>query len=240
MARELGFPGLAGLLAAVPPCFMMCRCEPLRSSGYGHMADGIGAEPAVHRTAGFPGQGPSASPVAAGACRKAPTSARADWGCGIRLPQALIPRISHGRRETFAPKAASGPAAGPGIHPGHSAWNLGVGGVTWENGRGPGYPSSSRPSAQAAIKNAAGYCPDGVPMQADGGSRRRGDRPRIPTLLYVLQRRSRSTAEGRPVCALTCRNAACRLGQLLVRSDSGARARLDGQRNRLERPMKPT
>jgi len=30
---------------------MMCRCEPLRSSGYGHMADGIGAEPAVHRTA---------------------------------------------------------------------------------------------------------------------------------------------------------------------------------------------
>ena len=30
----------------------MCRCEPLRSSGYGHMADGIGAEPAVHRTAG--------------------------------------------------------------------------------------------------------------------------------------------------------------------------------------------
>ena len=153
---------------------MMCRCEPLRSSGYGHMADGIGAEPAVHRTAGFPGQGPSASPVAAGACRKAPTSARADWGCGIRLPQALIPRISHGRRETFAPKAASGPAAGPGIHPGHSAWNLGVGGVTWENGRGPGYPSSSRPSAQAAIKNAAGYCPDGVPMQADGGSRRRG------------------------------------------------------------------
>jgi hypothetical protein len=41
----------------------------------------------------------------------------------------------------------------------------------------------------------------------------RGDRPRIPTLLYVLQRRSRSTADGRTVCALTCRNAACRLGQ---------------------------
>jgi hypothetical protein len=32
---------------------MMCRCEPLHSSGYGHMADGIGPEPAVHRTAGF-------------------------------------------------------------------------------------------------------------------------------------------------------------------------------------------
>ena len=30
---------------------MMCRCEPLRSSGYGHMADGFGAEQAVHRTA---------------------------------------------------------------------------------------------------------------------------------------------------------------------------------------------
>ena len=51
MARELGFPGLAGLLCLVPLCFMMCRCEPLRSSGYGHMADGIGAEQAVHRTA---------------------------------------------------------------------------------------------------------------------------------------------------------------------------------------------
>ena len=30
---------------------MMYRCEPLHSSGYGHMADGIGAEQAVHRTA---------------------------------------------------------------------------------------------------------------------------------------------------------------------------------------------
>jgi hypothetical protein len=51
MARELGIPGLAGLLAAVPLCFMMCRCEALRSSGCGHMADGIGAEQAVYRTA---------------------------------------------------------------------------------------------------------------------------------------------------------------------------------------------
>src|SRR6266851_2157762 len=32
---------------------MVCRCAPLHSSGYGHMADGIGPEPAVHRTAGF-------------------------------------------------------------------------------------------------------------------------------------------------------------------------------------------
>src|ERR1039457_4673779 len=30
---------------------MMCRCEPLHSSGYGHMADGFGREQAVHRTA---------------------------------------------------------------------------------------------------------------------------------------------------------------------------------------------
>jgi hypothetical protein len=50
-ARELGLPGLAGPLAPVPPCFMMCRREPLRSSGYGRMADGFGAEQAVHRTA---------------------------------------------------------------------------------------------------------------------------------------------------------------------------------------------
>jgi hypothetical protein len=32
---------------------MVCRCEPLHGSGYGHMADGIGSEQAVHRTAGF-------------------------------------------------------------------------------------------------------------------------------------------------------------------------------------------
>src|ERR1022692_3187852 len=51
IARELGFPGLAGLLVIVPPCFVMCRCEPLRSSGYGHMADGIRPQQAVHRTA---------------------------------------------------------------------------------------------------------------------------------------------------------------------------------------------
>src|SRR5450755_1125788 len=51
-ARDRGFPGLAGGLALVSRCLMMCRCEPLHSSGYGHMADGIGPEPAVHRTAG--------------------------------------------------------------------------------------------------------------------------------------------------------------------------------------------
>jgi hypothetical protein len=50
-ARGLGIPGLAGRLATVPLCLMMCRCEPLHSSGYGHMADGIRPEQAVHRTA---------------------------------------------------------------------------------------------------------------------------------------------------------------------------------------------
>jgi len=50
-ANGLGIPGLAGRLATVPLCLMMCRCEPLHSSGYGHMADGIRPEQAVHRTA---------------------------------------------------------------------------------------------------------------------------------------------------------------------------------------------
>jgi hypothetical protein len=42
-ARELGIPGLAGLLCLVPLWFMMCRCEPPRSSGYGHMGGRIRA-----------------------------------------------------------------------------------------------------------------------------------------------------------------------------------------------------
>jgi hypothetical protein len=50
-ARDRGIPGLAGRLAAVPLCVMMCRCAPLHSSGYGHMADGFRPEQAVHRTA---------------------------------------------------------------------------------------------------------------------------------------------------------------------------------------------
>jgi hypothetical protein len=33
---------------------MMCRCTPLHGSGYGHMADGIGPEQAVRRTACSP------------------------------------------------------------------------------------------------------------------------------------------------------------------------------------------
>ncbi len=50
-ARGLGIPGPAGLLSLVPSCLTMCRCAPLHSSGYGHMADGIRAGGAVHRTA---------------------------------------------------------------------------------------------------------------------------------------------------------------------------------------------
>src|SRR5260221_5647166 len=54
MARELGVLGLAGLLAGVPLWVMMCHCAPLHSAGYGRMADGIGQEPAVRRTACTP------------------------------------------------------------------------------------------------------------------------------------------------------------------------------------------
>ena len=53
-ARGLGIPGPAGRLAFIPLCVMMCRCEPRHGSGYGHMADGIGPEQAVHRTACSP------------------------------------------------------------------------------------------------------------------------------------------------------------------------------------------
>jgi len=52
------------------------------------------------------------------------------------------------------------------------------------------------------------------------GFRPRGDRPRISTLLYVLHRWSWSPADRRAVCSLTCRNAACRPGWLLVWSHS--------------------
>jgi hypothetical protein len=43
---------LAGRFLVVPPCFIVCRGGASGSSGYGHIADGDGPEPAVHRTAG--------------------------------------------------------------------------------------------------------------------------------------------------------------------------------------------
>ena len=65
-----GYPASRVFSVFVPLCFMMCRCEPLRSSGYGHMADGIGAEQAVHHTAcswismaRVLGEGPARLPV---------------------------------------------------------------------------------------------------------------------------------------------------------------------------------
>jgi hypothetical protein len=63
-ACGLGISGLAGRLAAVPLCVVVRHHEPLHSSGYGHIADGIRPEPAVHRTASFPGCGghPAARP----------------------------------------------------------------------------------------------------------------------------------------------------------------------------------
>jgi len=51
MARDLDVHGLPGLLAGVPLWVMVCHCEPRYSAGYGRMADGIGPEPAVRRTA---------------------------------------------------------------------------------------------------------------------------------------------------------------------------------------------
>ena len=54
MPRELDKRGLAGLLAGVPLRVMMCHCAPLHSAGYGRIADGIGPEPAVRRTACTP------------------------------------------------------------------------------------------------------------------------------------------------------------------------------------------
>jgi hypothetical protein len=88
-ARELGIPRLAGLLCLVPLCFMMCRCEPLCSSGYGHMADGIGAEPAVHRTAGsgvF--DGPPSSVKCPSGFRRITGRARIQPAHGPRDPRA--------------------------------------------------------------------------------------------------------------------------------------------------------
>ena len=54
MPRELDVRGLAGLLAGVPLRVMMCHCAPLHSAGYGRIADGIGPDLAVCRTACTP------------------------------------------------------------------------------------------------------------------------------------------------------------------------------------------
>ena len=105
MARELGIPGLAGLLCLVPLCFTMCRCEPLRSSGYGHMADGFGAEQAVHRTAG---SGLSIPPALGGEPAQAPGVSLVGRGSGPRnlpAPASTSP--------TTSPPARTGPYGSP-------------------------------------------------------------------------------------------------------------------------------
>ena len=43
-ARWLRKRGPAGRLLLVPPCVIVCRCRPLRSDRYGHMADSVRAE----------------------------------------------------------------------------------------------------------------------------------------------------------------------------------------------------
>jgi hypothetical protein len=63
---------------------MMFRCEPLRSSGYGHIADGFEAEQAVHRLLqGFDG------PLAA--VKSLPDSQEItdDRGSGLRMAHGI-------------------------------------------------------------------------------------------------------------------------------------------------------
>jgi hypothetical protein len=57
MAPELGVPDLAGGLAGVPLRVIMCRRAPLRSNGYGRIADGVRARRgyAARRVPGYAG-----------------------------------------------------------------------------------------------------------------------------------------------------------------------------------------
>src|SRR5579875_1682341 len=54
-ARGLGFPRAAGRFLLVPLWVGVCHCRPLCSSGYGHMADSVGAGGAVRGTACYRG-----------------------------------------------------------------------------------------------------------------------------------------------------------------------------------------
>ena len=51
-APGLRLPRPAGRLLVVAPCVIRCRRRTPCRSGYGHIADGTGPEPAVRRTAG--------------------------------------------------------------------------------------------------------------------------------------------------------------------------------------------
>ena len=51
MARELGISRPRGPSGLMSSCVIPGHQTPLHHAGYGHMADGIGAEAAVHRTA---------------------------------------------------------------------------------------------------------------------------------------------------------------------------------------------
>jgi hypothetical protein len=51
MARELGMPSPHGPSCCVSSCVILSHQSSLHHAGYGHIADGIGAGGAVHRTA---------------------------------------------------------------------------------------------------------------------------------------------------------------------------------------------
>src|SRR5260370_1626334 len=73
-ACDQGIHGLTAHLTVVALRVMKCHREPLHSSGYGHMADGIGPEPAVQRTACFAGSLIIRPVMRAGGPRRSPVS----------------------------------------------------------------------------------------------------------------------------------------------------------------------
>src|SRR6266487_2339831 len=80
----LGILRPCGPSCVVSSCVIVGQETPLRGGGYGHMADGIGPEPAVHRTAccALPGPSPSSS-----ACARAPAPASERWPAAGGTPK---------------------------------------------------------------------------------------------------------------------------------------------------------
>ena len=114
-----GNPDSRALLSLVPLCFMMCRCEPLRSSGYGHMADGFRAEQAVHRTACSWVDGPPFSV-------KNPPDSRLTTVNPTRTHGADTGPASAGQEVPPVDVGAAGPASLPILHASRDAPTSGV------------------------------------------------------------------------------------------------------------------